>query len=241
MIYTELSRLFFSGQVNLQLANFLHLITMMASLGSQESDVELYIVNTQGVEPLPVGVAPWRLKQRREESNPVMVTSPGKDRSSSLAEVYLKRHAKEEESLPVKAKSSQSYSGWPPRSWVPIPTVKSTAMSSILVKPEAGPLVAGSTLDRTSAATFTTEIHSSGVSTSPKASSWYTTGTDVALVTDSTPDPRMFGVTSSGRSFQQITVRSFTDLRRLLKCCCLSASYQLYRLLGPLDVRMCAK
>lgn len=83
MIYTELSRLFFSGQVNLQLANFLHLITMMASLGSQESDVELYMVNTQGVLPLPEEVPPWKLKQRRQETNSVVEV---KDRSS-LAEL----------------------------------------------------------------------------------------------------------------------------------------------------------
>lgn len=218
MIYTELSRLFFSGQVNLQLANFLHLITMMASLGSQEADVELYIVNTQGVQPLSDGVTLWKLKQRRQESDSAMeITSPGKDRSS-LAEVYLKRHAKEEESvnlLPVKAKSSHSYSGWPPRSWIPLPTVKSTAMSSVLVKPESGPLVAGRMVDRIPAATFTTEIHSSGVSTSPNASSWYATGTDVALPTDR-PDPRMFGATSSGRPFQQLMVRkTIQDLMHL--------------------------
>lgn len=207
MIYTELSRLFFSGEVNLQLANFLHLITMMASLGSQEADVELYMVNTQGVQSLPGGVAPWKLKRRREEANPVIeVTAPGKD-SASLAEVYLKRHAKEEELLPVRGKSSQSYSGWPPRSWVPLPTVKATAKSSVLVKPESGPLVASSKFDRTSAATLTTEIHSSGVSTSPRASSWYTTASEVGLVADSR-DPRMFGATSSGRTFQQTTVVS---------------------------------
>ena len=206
MIYTELSRLFFSGQVNLQFANFLHLITMMASLGSQEADVELYMVNTQGVQPLPVGVAPWKLKQRLQESNCVMATSPMKGKSS-LAEVYLKRHAKEEESIAVKTKSSQSYSGWPPRSWIPLPTVKSTAKSSILVKPEAGPLVAGSTLNWTTAATLAENFHSSALSTSPKASSWYTTGTDVGLLTDH-PESRTFGATSTGRAFQHTLVRT---------------------------------
>ncbi|KAG0569647.1 hypothetical protein KC19_6G104700 [Ceratodon purpureus] len=200
MIYTELSRLFFSGQVNQQLANFLHLITMMASLGSQEADVELYMVNTQGVQPLSVGVAPWKLKQRLQESNLAMTASPVKGKSS-LAEVYLKRHAKEEELMPFKKKSSQSYSGWPPRSWVPLPTVKSTAKSSIVVKADSGPLVSGSVLDRTTAATFTEEFHSSPLSTSPSASSWWTTGTDVGLLTDN-PDSRTAGATSSGRAFQ---------------------------------------
>lgn len=217
MIYTELSRLFFSGQVNLQLANFLHLITMMASLGSQESDVELYIVNTQGVQPLPVGASPWKLKRRSQESSSATVTSPGKDRSS-LAEAYLRRHAKEEESLPVKAnnKSSQSYSGWPPRSWVPLPTVKSTAMSSVLVKPDSGPLVAGVALDRTPAAgTFTREIHSSGVSTSANASSWFTRGTEAGLVTDGQDQQMPFGATSSGRPFQQTTVRELQAFHAL--------------------------
>jgi hypothetical protein len=206
MIYTELSRLFFSGQVNQQFANFLHLITMMASLGSQEADVELYMVNTQGVQSLPVGVAPWKLKMRLQESNLAMATSPVKSKSS-LAEVYLKRHAKEEESIPVK-KSSQSYSGWPPRSWTPLPTVKSTAKSSIVVKPEAGPLVAGTMLDRTTAATtFAEDFHSSAFTSSPKASSWYTTGTDPGIPTDN-PDSRTLGATSSGRAFQHTVVIS---------------------------------
>lgn len=205
MIYTELSRLFFSGQVNQQLANFLHLITMMASLGSQEADVELYMVNTQGVQPLPVGVAQWKLKHRLQEFNLAMATSPVKGKSS-LAEVYLKRHAKEEELMPVKKKFSQSYWGWPPRSWVPLPTVKSTAKSSIVVQPESGLLVAGSMLDRTTAATFTEDFHSSALSTSPNASSWCTTGADVGFLTDNL-NSRSVGATSSGRAFQYTLVR----------------------------------
>lgn len=205
IIYTELSRLFFSGQVNLQLANFLHLITMMASLGSQEADVELYMVNTQGVQPLPVGVAPWKLKQRLQEFNPAMATSPVTGKSS-LAEVYLKRHSKEEELIPVKTKSSQSYSGWPPRSWVPLPTVKSTAKSSIVVKADSGPLVAGSMLGQPTAATSTEDFHPSTLSTSLKASSWYTTGNDVGLLTDN-PNSRTLGASSFGRAFQHNLVR----------------------------------
>lgn len=206
MIYTELSRLFFSGQVNQQLANFLHLITMMASLGSQEAEVELYMANTQGIQPLPAEVAPWRMKQRLEESNPATIASPVK--GPSRAETYLERHAKVEEWLPVKIKPNQSYCGWPPRSWVPLPTVKSTAMSSIVVEPEFG-----TTLNRITAVTRTEEIHSSGVFTSPDASTRYSNGTGTGMVNEGAV-PRSIGFTSStlsadshGRAVQQNTAR----------------------------------
>lgn len=145
MVYAELSRLFFSGESNQQFANFLHLITMMASLGSSKDDVESYIVNTQGIKPLPVGLVPWKIKTGGSETNLHQTkTSLPSENSPSLAEVYLERHAKLEESLPRKARTTQPvYSGWPPRSWVPIPTVKSTAMSSVKIEHCSGPSVDG--------------------------------------------------------------------------------------------------
>lgn len=146
MVYAELSRLFFSGESNQQFANFLHLITMMASLGSSKDDVESYIVNTQGIKPLPVGLVPWKIKTGGPETNlhHQTTTSLPSEKAPSLAEVYLERHAKLEESLPRKARTTQPvYSGWPPRSWVPIPTVKSTAMSSVKIEHCSGPSVDG--------------------------------------------------------------------------------------------------
>ena len=146
MVYAELSRLFFSGESNQQFANFLHLITMMASLGSSKDDVESYIVNTQGIKPLPVGMVPWKIKTGGSETNlhHQTTTSLPSEKAPSLAEVYLERHAKLEESLPRKARTTQPvYSGWPPRSWVPIPTVQSTAMSSVKIEHCSGPSVDG--------------------------------------------------------------------------------------------------
>lgn len=151
MVYAELSRLFFSGESNQQFANFLHLITMMASLGSSKDDVESYIVNTQGIKAPPVGLAPWKIKTGGSETKLHHQTtiSLSSEKGPSLAEVYLERHAKLEELLPRKARTAQSvHSGWPPRSWVPIPTVKSTAMSSVKIEHCSGPSVDGITEDQ---------------------------------------------------------------------------------------------
>ncbi|CAM6113575.1 unnamed protein product [Calypogeia fissa] len=60
-IYAELSRLFFSGKPNLQMANFLHLITLMASSGSSRNEIEGFIQNVQGIQPVMEGEDLWTL------------------------------------------------------------------------------------------------------------------------------------------------------------------------------------
>lgn len=150
MVFAELSRLFFLGQSNQQFANFLHLITLMASLGSSEIDVESYIVDTQGVQPLPLEVTPWIVNTSIKDSSPVNLGSSA-ETDPFLADLYLQRHAKLEESISKKAKPMQKYSGWPPRSWVPLPTVKSTAMTSVKVNDRSGFSEAGSFRDQDTA------------------------------------------------------------------------------------------
>ncbi|KAL2634648.1 hypothetical protein R1flu_006127 [Riccia fluitans] len=113
-IYVELSRFFFKGKSDLSVANFLHLITLMASSGSPERDVENFISNSQGIAPIPEGEELWTLGFRTVDS------SPEPERSASCG-LYLERHVNHQ-NLRKKVIRGLMSDGWPPHSWKPVPT-----------------------------------------------------------------------------------------------------------------------
>ncbi|XP_062109173.1 protein NO VEIN [Humulus lupulus] len=60
-LFLELTRLFFDGNPELHMANFLHMITTMAESGSSEDQTEFFILNSQKIPKLPVGESVWSL------------------------------------------------------------------------------------------------------------------------------------------------------------------------------------
>ena len=58
-LFMELSRLFFNGNPELHMANFLHMLTTMAESGSNEDQTEFFILNSQKVPKLPDGESVW--------------------------------------------------------------------------------------------------------------------------------------------------------------------------------------
>ncbi|KAJ3686106.1 hypothetical protein LUZ61_015270 [Rhynchospora tenuis] len=75
-IILELSRLFFQGASNLELANFLHTLILMSEVGSTEQQLELYIKHNQRLLDVPAGERTWSLKsftESTEEDTPIPV------------------------------------------------------------------------------------------------------------------------------------------------------------------------
>ncbi|CAH9142188.1 unnamed protein product [Cuscuta epithymum] len=62
-LFMELSRLFSGGNPDLQLANFLHMLTTMAESGSTEDQTEFFIINSQKIPKLPEGEHVWSLSE----------------------------------------------------------------------------------------------------------------------------------------------------------------------------------
>ncbi|KAK9682501.1 hypothetical protein RND81_10G078300 [Saponaria officinalis] len=58
-MFMELSRLFFDGVPNIHLANFLHMITVMAESGSTDEQIELFILKSQNMAKLPEEECVW--------------------------------------------------------------------------------------------------------------------------------------------------------------------------------------
>ncbi|XP_057847024.2 protein NO VEIN isoform X2 [Cryptomeria japonica] len=106
-IYLELSRLFFKGCVNLQLANFLHLITIMAKSGSTEEQTESSIMDAQEIPKLPQEEALWFCEHGYHSDKNVLLTS------ANIPENYLT--SKKSQKLCVDA-------SWPPTTWFGAPS-----------------------------------------------------------------------------------------------------------------------
>ncbi|KAK9682468.1 hypothetical protein RND81_10G075900 [Saponaria officinalis] len=60
-VFMELSRLFFDGVPNIHLANFLHMISVMAESGSTNEQIELFILRSQNMAKLPDEECVWCL------------------------------------------------------------------------------------------------------------------------------------------------------------------------------------
>ncbi|CAN6347979.1 unnamed protein product [Urochloa humidicola] len=67
-IILELSRLFFEGTPNLELANFLHSLVLMSEVGSTKQQLELYIKQNQQLLDVPAGAMTWSLKSFTESA-----------------------------------------------------------------------------------------------------------------------------------------------------------------------------
>ncbi|KAJ0093254.1 hypothetical protein Patl1_26032 [Pistacia atlantica] len=109
-LYMELSCLFFDGNPELHLANFLHMITTMAESGSTEEQTEFFILNSQKVPKLPVEESVWSL------SSASMLT----ENDASLQTSSTSPDVNEQSSSKSKRKAGIG-SNWPPADWKTAP------------------------------------------------------------------------------------------------------------------------
>ncbi|XP_052207754.1 protein NO VEIN isoform X2 [Diospyros lotus] len=100
-LFMELSRLFFNGNPDLHLANFLHMITTMAESGSNEEQTDFFILNSQKVPKLPKAELVWCLPSI-PSSKENDETTPASCDSTIINE---------------QGPSELDYSGWPPLDW----------------------------------------------------------------------------------------------------------------------------
>ncbi|KAJ7565191.1 hypothetical protein O6H91_02G052100 [Diphasiastrum complanatum] len=107
-LYLELSRLFFSKQANSPLANFLHLITLMAEAGSSESSIETFVCSGQGILPLSDVEVSWARDPNSEIRTP--------DRGCTNASAYLERYRVLQEAHRKTPNLKFSSNVWPPHS-----------------------------------------------------------------------------------------------------------------------------
>ena len=110
-VFLEFSKLFFNGIPNLQLANFLHLITLSVQSGSQESEIET-ILSSQGIRSFPEDDKRWTLINHKD-------SQVVHEKSEKIAEdVSIQR-------VP-KARKSERSNEWPPRSFQQKPRIMQT-------------------------------------------------------------------------------------------------------------------
>ncbi|TYK17415.1 DUF3883 domain-containing protein [Cucumis melo var. makuwa] len=106
--FMEFSRLLFNGTPELHLANFLHMITTMAKLGSTEEQTEIFILNTQKVMKLPEEEPIWSLSS---------VTSFVE--THNLLQTCLNSTLPDEQGSSSKARKKAG--NWPPVDWKTAP------------------------------------------------------------------------------------------------------------------------
>ncbi|KAF5736629.1 hypothetical protein HS088_TW14G00776 [Tripterygium wilfordii] len=107
-LFLELSRFLFDGTPELHLANFLHMVAIMAESGSTEEQTEFFILNSQKVPRLPDDEAVWCLVTSLTDNDEQL-----KKRLSSTA-------VKEQVSSKHKRKGEMTTS-WPPADWKTAP------------------------------------------------------------------------------------------------------------------------
>ncbi|KAI6695798.1 hypothetical protein NL676_023508 [Syzygium grande] len=104
-LFLELSRLWFDGHPELHIANFLHMITTMAELGSTEEQTETFILNSQKVTKIPDEETIWSLASLPsgdlEKPLPISSTSGG----TSEQTIFKSR------------RKSGTILNWPPVDW----------------------------------------------------------------------------------------------------------------------------
>jgi Domain of unknown function (DUF3883) len=107
-IILELSRLFFEGVPNLELANFLHVLILMSEVGSTKQQLELYIKQNQQLLDVPTGEMAWSLKSFNESAE--------EDSSVPVAPIPVPIHIpfQQRSSKEIKRKTKSSI--WPPTS-----------------------------------------------------------------------------------------------------------------------------
>lgn len=123
-LFLEFSKLFFSRMSDLQLANFLHLITLSVQSGSQETELEA-ILASQGIDPFPEHEKRWVFTSSHDEVPPESVSE------RDLLEPFLVVDSMPRmvvDSMPRKLGRGFAANTWPPRS------SQQTAVSSVNYK-----------------------------------------------------------------------------------------------------------
>lgn len=69
-MFLELSRFFFDGSSELLLANFLHMLTIMAQSGSTDEEIDLFVLKSQMIPNLPDDEPLWSLSSEASPSIP---------------------------------------------------------------------------------------------------------------------------------------------------------------------------
>lgn len=105
-LFMELSRLFFDGNPELHMANFLHMITTMAESGSSEDQTEFFILNSQKVPKLPDGESIWSLA----------AVSSLTESDKTVQSNFPSKEVNEQSSSKAKRKAAIT-SNWPPANW----------------------------------------------------------------------------------------------------------------------------
>lgn len=106
----ELSCLLFEGSPDLHLANFLHMITTMVESGSNEEQIEFFILNSQKVPKLP------------DEEESVWSLPPAVPSSTVNEEAHTSSTVIAEQQNPTKSKRKPGInSNWPPADWKTAP------------------------------------------------------------------------------------------------------------------------
>lgn len=116
-MFLELSRLFFCGAPNLHMANFLHMITIMAESGSSEDQIEKFVLNTQKVSKLPAEEPVWSITVPPHPPKGLAVSLPSADDSASIPGSATA--AEQDDATSNKRKAS-----WPPIGWRTAPDFK---------------------------------------------------------------------------------------------------------------------
>ncbi|XP_050219980.1 protein NO VEIN [Mercurialis annua] len=109
-LFLELSRLFFDGSSNLQLANFLHMIKTMAESGSTEDQTEFFIANSQKVPKLPDDESTWSLPSFSS------LTEIDDSLEKDVASVTANEHKSSKSNVKLGRTSN-----WPPADWKTAP------------------------------------------------------------------------------------------------------------------------
>ncbi|XP_031130819.1 protein NO VEIN-like isoform X3 [Ipomoea triloba] len=104
-LFMELSRFIGGGTPDLNLANFLHMITTMAESGSTEEQTEFFIINSQKMRKLPEGEPVWSLSDSAFSMENEAVVTSFESRATNAPN-------------PAKFKKKPGInSNWPPADW----------------------------------------------------------------------------------------------------------------------------
>jgi hypothetical protein len=109
-LFIELSRLLFDGTPDLHLANFLHMITIMAESGSSEEHTEFFILNSQKVPKLPDEQSVWSLS-----------SVPSLTENDDSLQTNFDSKTIDEKSYSKSKKRGGKNSNWPPVNWKTAP------------------------------------------------------------------------------------------------------------------------
>lgn len=125
-MFLEFSRFFFNGSTELHLANFLHMITVMAESGSSMVQTEFFIVNSQKVPNLPAVEPVWSLSSLSAGSNSAEAPPP-------INCSPMNNNTQNAQSCPRRKPGISPH--WPPTDWKSAPDFNYAMNNYLLTKP----------------------------------------------------------------------------------------------------------